>query len=73
MATSAKARLREKFETERRRAAFFGFLPGMGVGIIVGDTWINGWAGLPGGLLVGGAAYLLVYGYETRMWRREHG
>lgn len=71
--TAAKHPLRERFEEGRRREAFFSFLAGTGVGIIASDTWVAPWAGIPGGLLVGGAAYLLVYGYETFMWRREHG
>jgi hypothetical protein len=29
--------------------------------------------GIPGGLILGAAAYVLVYGYETLMWWREHG
>jgi len=68
-----KSSLRQQFESERRRAAFFAFLPATGAGIIASDTWISPWFGVPGGLLVGGLAYLLVYGYETMMWRREHG
>jgi hypothetical protein len=65
--------LRERFETERRRAAFMAFLPATGAGIIVSDTWISPWTGVPGGLLAGAAAYLSVWGYETYMWRRNHG
>ena len=65
--------LREQFETERRRAAFLGFLPGMGIGVIASDTWVSPWLGVPGGLLIGGLAYALIFGYETLMWRREHG
>ena len=65
--------MRERFETERRRAAFMSFLPATGVGIIASDTWVAPWAGIPGGLLAGGAAYALVWGYESFMWRRHHG
>lgn len=68
-----KSPLREQFEMERRREAFFSFLAGCGIGIIVTDTWVNHWLGVPGGLLVGGLAYAAVYGYETIMWRRSHG
>jgi hypothetical protein len=70
---AAKSPLRERFEVERRRAAFLGFLPATGAGIIASDTWVSPWAGVPGGLLIGGIAYALVYGYETIMWRRHHG
>lgn len=45
----------------------------MGVGVIASDTWIGPWAGIPGGLLFGGFAYGIVWGYETLMWRRNHG
>jgi hypothetical protein len=65
--------LRERFETERRRAAFFAFLPATGAGIIASDTWISPWMGIPGGLIAGCVAYLFVYGYESLMWRRDHG
>lgn len=65
--------LRQQFEVERRRAAFFGFLAGSGIGIIAADTWVSHWLGVPGGLLIGGVAYLVIYGYETLMWRRNHG
>jgi hypothetical protein len=65
--------LRERFETERRRAAFISFLPAAGIGIIATDTWVAPWAGVPGGLLIGGAAYALVWGYESLMWRKHHG
>jgi hypothetical protein len=71
--TTAKKPLRERFEAERRREAFFSFLAAAGIGIIASDTWVAPWAGVPGGLLLGGLGYLLVYGYETFMWRREHG
>jgi len=67
------SRLRQQFETERRRAAFFAFLPAAAIGIIASDTWITSWAGVPGGLIAGAAAYALVYGYESYMWRRHHG
>jgi hypothetical protein len=69
----AKSPLRERFEVARRREAFFSFLAGTGAGIIASDTWVAHWTGIPGGLLLGGAAYVIVYGYETLMWRREHG
>ena len=70
---AAKTPLRERFEAERRRAAFFAFLPAMGVGVIAADTWLAPWAGVPGGLALGGFAWALVYLYETLMWRHEHG
>lgn len=72
MATQ-KSPLRAQFETERKRAAFLAFLPAAGTGIIASDTWVSPWAGIPGGLLLGALAYLLVYGYETFMWRRNNG
>lgn len=65
--------LREEFERARKREAFFSFLAAAGVGIIVSDTWISPALGVPGGLILGGAAYGLVYLYETLMWRRHHG
>jgi len=65
--------LRDRFEVERRRSAFLSFLPAAGIGIIACDTLVAPWAGVPGGLLVGSAAYLLVYGYETFMWKKHHG
>lgn len=71
--TATKSPLRQQFETERRRAAFLAFLPATGAGIIAADTWVSPLLGVPGGLFVGGLAYLLVYGYETLMWRRHHG
>ncbi len=49
------------------------FLPATGAGIIVSDTWISPWMGIPGGLAAGAAAYLAVWGYESYMWRRNHG
>ena len=64
--------MRQEFESERRRSAFMSFLAGCGIGIIVTDTWINQWFGVPGGLVIGAAAYGLVYGFETLMWRRNH-
>ncbi len=70
---TARHPLREHFEIERRRSAFFAFLAGAGTGIIVTDTWISHWLGVVGGLAMGGIAYGLVYGYETLMWRRHHG
>ncbi|MGI8926377.1 MAG: hypothetical protein ACR2HN_06990 [Tepidiformaceae bacterium] len=63
---------RERFETERRRAAFLAFLPATMAGIIAFDTWLSPWSGIPGGLASGAAAYALVYCYETHMWRRNH-
>jgi hypothetical protein len=69
----AKSSLRERFESERRRAAFLAFLPATGAGIIASDTWISPWMGVPGGLMAGALAYLLVYGYESLMWRRDRG
>ena len=69
----AKHPIRERFEMERRRAAFISFLLGAGTGIIVTDTWLSHWFGAIGGVIVGGIAYGLVYGYETLMWRRNHG
>ena len=65
--------LRERFETERRRAAFLGFLPAAGIGIIASDTWIAPWAGVPGGLGIGAVAYGIIWSYESLMWRRHHG
>jgi hypothetical protein len=64
---------RQQFEVERRRAAFFAFLPATGIGIIAFDTWVSPWFGVPGGLLIGGLGYVAVYAYESIMWRREHG
>ncbi len=71
MATG-KSALRTRFETERRRAAFLTFLPAAAIGIIASDTWITPWAGIPGGLLLGGFAYTLTYAYETLMWRKHN-
>jgi hypothetical protein len=65
--------VRERFETERKRSAFLSFLAGTGIGIIAADTWVSPWLGVPGGFLVGGMAYALVYGYETLMWRKHRG
>lgn len=65
--------LREEFEVQRRRAAFFSFLPTTAIGIIAFDTWVSPWFGVPGGLLLGGIGYVATYAYETIMWRREHG
>jgi hypothetical protein len=73
MVIARKSAQRIQFEVERRREAFFSFLAGAGIGIIVVDTWVNHWFGVPGGLAVGGAAYALIYGYETLMWRRHNG
>jgi hypothetical protein len=69
----AKHPQREQFEAARRREAFFSFLAGAGIGIITFDTWVAPWAGIPGGFAFGGLAYGLVYGFETLMWRRNHG
>ncbi len=71
--TAAKHPLRERFESERRRAAFMAFLPAAAAGIIASDTWVSPWVGVPGGLLLGGFAYGLVWAYESWMWRRNHG
>ena len=68
-----KSPLRERFESERRRAAFLAFLPGAMTGIIVADTWISPWTGVLGGVLAGMATYGIVFLYETCMWRRHHG
>ena len=65
--------VRERFEVERRRAAFLTFLPAAGVGIIVADTWVAHWAGVVGGLAIGAVAYGMVWGWETLMWRKHHG
>lgn len=70
---ASRSPLRERFEVERRRAAFMGFLPAAGVGIIVSDTWISPWLGVPGGLAIGALAYGIVYSYETLMWRKHNG
>ena len=48
-------------------------LAGAGIGIIAADTWVSHWLGVPGGLVVGGFAYGVVWAYETLMWRRENG
>lgn len=65
--------LRLRFEEERRRSAFMAFLPAAGTGIIAADTWLSHWFGVPGGLLAGAVAYVLVWSYESYMWRRENG
>lgn len=65
--------LRERFEQERRRAAFLAFLPATGAGIIAADTWLSPWLGIPGGLAAGGFAYGLTWAYESVMWRRRDG
>lgn len=70
---ATKSRMREEFEVERKRAAFFAFLPAAAAGIIASDTWISPWAGIPGGIILGALAYALVYAYETMMWRKHHG
>lgn len=72
MAT-AKHPLRQEFEEERRRAAFFSFLAGAGTGIIAADTWVSPFLGVPGGVLLGAVAYAVTYLYETLAWRRHHG
>lgn len=73
MTTVRKHPLRDRFEMERRRAAFLSFLAGTGIGIIAADTWVSHWLGVPGGLAIGGLAYGVVWAYETLMWRRENG
>ena len=70
--TVRKHPLRQQFEVERRRAAFMAFLPATGAGIIASDTWVSPWMGVPGGLMAGAAAYVLVWAYESYMWRRNH-
>jgi len=70
---TARHPLRDQFEAGRRREAFISFLAGAGSGIIAFDTWVSPWAGIPGGLAMGALAGGLVYGYETLMWRRNHG
>jgi hypothetical protein len=67
-----KSPLRQEFEHERRRSAFLSALAAGMAGIIVVDTWIVSWGGVFGGFAAGGAAWLLVYGYESFMWRRKH-
>ena len=73
MTTVRKHPLRDRFEMERRRAAFLSFLAGTGIGIIAADTWVSHWLGVPGGLAIGGLAYGIVWAYETLMWRRVNG
>lgn len=70
---ASKPPQRQDFEVQRRRASFMGFLTGTGIGIIATDTWISPLLGIPGGILVGAAAYVTIYAYETSMWRRNHG
>ncbi len=70
---AAKHPLRQRFEEERRRAAFLAFLPAMGIGIIAADTWVSPWLGIPGGVAAGALGYAAVYWYESLMWRRHHG
>lgn len=72
MAT-VKSPLRAQFEAERRRSAILGFLPGMGAGVIAADTWLSPLAGVPGGVAAGGAAFAVIWAYETFMWRKHHG
>lgn len=69
----AKHPMRERFENERRRAAFLTFLPAAGVGIIASDTWVGPWAGVPGGLAIGAFGYAVVWCWESFMWRKHHG
>ena len=64
---------REEFEVARRRSAFFSFLAGACIGIIVIDTWVSHWLGFAGGVGFGALAYGTVYAYETLMWRKHHG
>ncbi|MEP7216779.1 MAG: hypothetical protein ABI782_11045, partial [Anaerolineaceae bacterium] len=64
MTTVRRHPLRERFEVERRRAAFLSFLAGSGIGIIAADTWVSHWLGVPGGLALGGLAYGIVWAYE---------
>jgi hypothetical protein len=70
---AAKSPLRQQFEAERRRSAFFSFLLGAATGIIVTDTWLSPYFGVAGGVAAGAVAYGLVFLYETVMWRRHHG
>jgi len=70
---AAKSPLRQEFEKERRRASFLTAMAGMGIGVIIADTWISPLAGIPGGLVGGAFAYALVWAYETLMWRKHHG
>jgi hypothetical protein len=65
--------LRERFESERRRASFFAFLAGAGSGIIITDMWISHWLGVVGGVAFGALAYGAVFTYESIMWRRHSG
>ena len=69
----ARSPLRKQFEAERRRAAFLGSLPAGMTGIIAADTWVSPFLGIAGGIGAGLVAYALVYGYETLMWRNQHG
>ena len=70
---AAKSPLRQQFEHERRRAAFLTGMAGMGIGVIVADTWVSPLAGIPGGLGAGALAYAIVWAYETFMWRKHNG
>jgi hypothetical protein len=70
---ATKSPQRERFEVERRRAAFLTFLLTGATGIIIGDTWINSWAGIPAGIIGGCLGYGIIYLYESFMWKREHG
>ena len=70
---ATKHPMRERFETARKRESFFSFLAGAGIGIIAVDTWVSPLLGVLGGFAIGGFAYGVVYGYETLMWRRNHG
>ena len=68
-----KSPLRKQFEVQRRRAAFVGSLPAGMTGIIAANTWVSPFLGIAGGIGAGLVAYALVYGYETLMWRKQHG
>ena len=65
--------LRERFESERRRASFIAFLAGAGSGIILTDMWISHLLGVVGGVALGAMAYVVVFTYESLMWRRHRG
>ena len=69
---TTKSPLREEFEHERKRSAFLSALAAGMTGIIAVDTWVVPWGGVFGGVAVGGAAWLFVYGYESFAWRRKH-
>ena len=69
---AAKLPTRTEFESQRRRAAFFASLPAGMTAIIATDTWISSAFGIVGGVVGGLAAYALVFGYESLMWRKHH-